>query len=97
MKNIIFVFAFVGILATCALLLILAIKTIQTVDDKIEDLKYRHRIKHRFDKPPIAKCYCKDCKYHECQTGKCFKLKGWYTADNWFCWLAYPKRKENEE
>ena len=31
---------------------------------KIGELKYKYECKHRFDKPPIARCYCIDCTYY---------------------------------
>lgn len=57
--------------------------------------KYRYERKHRFDKPPLARCYCLDCEYwhkHMDETeGSCWAHGGWTTADNWFCWEANPK------
>ena len=64
----------------------------------IDKLKYNYHIKHRFDKPPTAKCYCIDCKRHDNDTKRCyrFEYKSGYqcTADNWFCWEAEPRDKE---
>lgn len=48
-------------------------------------------IKHRFDKPPTAECYCKDCRQHG-EDNQCFKFNGKRTADEWFCWDAEPKK-----
>lgn len=59
----------------------------------INKQKYNHRIKHRFDKPPIAKCYCKDCFNHG-NDNTCHKFNGWSTADYWFCWDAEPRGKD---
>lgn len=59
-------------------------------------LKYDYRVKHRFDKPPTAKCYCRDCKRHDPESGRCYKFKDWLTADCWFCWDAEPRKKEDE-
>lgn len=61
----------------------------------VKDARYKYRQKHRFDKPPMAMCYCKDCTQrdedHICLTGN---IKGFKVADNWFCWRAEPiKRK----
>lgn len=68
----------------------------------IDDLKYKYRIKHRFDKPPTAKCYCIDCKYHNNKTNRCYRFgettkEYRCTADNWFCWEAEPCNKEELE
>lgn len=59
----------------------------------VHTIKLRYRHKHRFDKPPTAKCYCMDCKKHGPDTGRCYKFDRWYTADNWFCWDAEPREK----
>lgn len=66
--------------------------------DSIGNLCWLYKYKHRFDKKPIAKCYCKDCSYHD-KNNRCSRLSmidgpSYYTADNWFCWQADPKNKE---
>ena len=63
----------------------------------IDRLKYRYEIKHRFDKPPTAKCYCRDCVRHDSKTNRCYKFDGWYTAPSWFCWDADPRKEDNHE
>lgn len=50
-------------------------------------------VNFRYDKPPIAKCYCKDCKFHI--DGICTNLVNVYTANEFFCCLA--QRKENKK
>ena len=60
----------------------------------IDKVKYKYRYKHRFDKPPTAKCYCIDCEYHDNKNGLCSILNCCYTADNWFCYNADPRKKE---
>ena len=52
--------------------------------------RIKNRIKHRFDKPPIAKCYCIDCKHHDNDNGLCSSF-GDFIADNCFCWKADPR------
>lgn len=74
--------------------LILAIAMLKDfVVDTIRNLKWKYKYKHRFDKPPLAKCYCKDCRYYisEGNCGDCATHNGWKVADNWFCWSAKPK------
>ena len=84
--------AFVGyVLVFAALLLYLG--------EFIDNAKYKYRYKHRFDKPPTAKCYCIDCGYHDNKNGRCSGLgeftSGYkYTEDNWFCYNADPRKKE---
>ena len=62
-------------------------------------IRRNYEIKHRFDKPPTAKCYCIDCVRHNNETQQCYKFSGWRTAGSWFCWDAEPRKKEyvNEE
>ena len=56
----------------------------------IDKAKYKYRYKHRFDKPPTAKCYCIDCKYHDNETDRCSSF-GEFIADDRFCWKADPR------
>lgn len=51
----------------------------------------RYRVKHRFNKKPLPKCYCIDCvNSHTDQNGRyCPRVKK-YVANNWFCWEAEP-------
>lgn len=67
------------------------------VTDMISKLKYRYRYKHRFDKPPTAKCYCIDCIWHNNETERCYRFHandGRLTADHCFCYEAEPRKKE---
>ena len=58
----------------------------------IDERKRAYRIKHRFDKPPLAKCHCIDCESYGKDDGKCYRHSGWYVADSWFCWAATPSK-----
>lgn len=79
------IFIIIGVL----IILVNGIKTL------IRYLVVRYRYKHRFDKSPTALCYCIDCIYHNSDTGECYRLKPHqYTADNWFCWNAEPKKHQ---
>lgn len=83
--------AFIGIVVV--LILIMLCHAIRVLVDK---LKRRHYLKHRFDKPPTAECYCIDCKYHDDETKRCWRFgettkEYRCTADNWFCWEATPR------
>lgn len=60
-------------------------------------VKLKHKQKHRFDKPPTAKCYCIDCVHHNNETGRCWRLKNWHTDDDWFCWDAEPRKTEEKK
>ena len=58
------IFAFVGLIATLATIFMLCGMFIVFILEKIRDLQRRYECKHRFNKPPIAKCYCKDCCFY---------------------------------
>lgn len=83
-----------GVIALCALAVLAVIFVRDGIGILIENLKLKYRQKHRFDKPPTAKCYCIDCIYHNNETGHCCKFETWHTADNWFCWDAEPRKTE---
>ena len=81
-------FCYFGI-ATLALIGILIIwLLVVALIDLLHELKWKYTYKHRFDKPPTAKCYCKDCMWHgtanQCENyignGRMFR-----TSDEWFC------------
>lgn len=85
----------------CTLLVVSVVVVIllfNIITEWIAELKHAYRIKHRFDKPPTAKCYCIDCRRHDDVTKRCYRFEyesGYQcTADNWFCWEAEPRDKE---
>lgn len=84
-------FKSVGIITVTVLFVFMVSILFIMVSDKIEELKYKYKYKHRFDKKPIAKCYCKDCvhQYEKCKNKYC-RENDRYVADNWFCWHATP-------
>ena len=68
------------------------------IKDIIRRAKIKYRIKHRFDKPPTAKCYCVDCIHHDDETNRCWRFGATTkeyrtTADYWFCWEAEPRKE----
>lgn len=85
---------YVGFVIGCGFgAMILAFMVVAAIDgirEGIRKWKRIYQVKHRFDKPPTAKCYCIDCKRHS-YDGECYKFKGWRTANDWFCWDAEPK------
>lgn len=85
-----------GVIASFVLVLLVIMNVIYMLKTLIEKLTLKYKQKHRFDKPPTAKCYCIDCVYHDNETGRCWRLKNWHTADNWFCWDAEPRKTEEE-
>ena len=93
MSNINWGFALLGEATAIAIAFGLVAIAVRSIKDKIERVKWRRVYKHRFDKPPTAKCYCVDCQKHG-EDGRCYKFERWTTADSWFCWDAEPKDKE---
>lgn len=74
----------------------LIIDIVKYIKAKISVRVYAYKVKHRFDKPPLAKCYCRDCEYWQIQdsdTAKC-RIVDRYTGDNWFCRDATPRKKD---
>lgn len=75
------VIAIVGCISACL---------VSEIRDWIDRLEYRHMIKHRFDKPPTAKCYCRDCKWHGKYDECTLPGIGRHTPPNGFCYEAEP-------
>lgn len=84
---------FMGLIFMVTLTIFIVYGIVLGIKEGIYELKRRYRYKHRFDKPPTAKCYCLDCKHHDKKTRRCYRFKKEYrcTADNWFCWEAEPR------
>ena len=96
-----FIFIILGV-GTGGLFAAVAINgLVDWIKGQIERLRYRYIYRHRFDKPPLAKCYCLDCQgWHQNKDapdeGKCWEHAGWVTADCWFCWEAEPRETDRE-
>lgn len=85
-------------LEVCGMVFIMAfigfggILIIEGIKDFVYERKRQYKIKHRFDKPPIAKCYCIDC-INRRDDGSCsLHLKIARDIDDWFCKEATPIR-----
>lgn len=94
-----YLFAFIGVVALFAAAFTVAMISIDRIKDAVDCAKRKYEYKHRFDKPPTAACYCIDCKYHNNETGECYRFEKCNlkcTADNWFCWCAIPRAKEDK-
>lgn len=74
--------------------------------DAIKEFKerkdYEYKRLHRFDGPPLAKCYCKDCvygfrPYEEFGDGiKCSKKNINHCSDAWFCADGEPRTYDSD-
>lgn len=53
----------VSIVFVLGIVMISVIKLHDFIAECIYAKRYEYMIKHRFDDPPLAKCYCIDCKY----------------------------------
>ena len=91
------IFAAIGVMAIAVGFALISWAFSEWLRDRIVDLKRTHKMKHRFDGKPIAKCWCRDCRTHNNKTGVC-SLPGIsrYTPDNGFCYEADPVWKEKE-
>ena len=99
---------FTAVGATVIILMIVAMifAVICAIRQFIRERIWFYKYKHRFDKPPTAKCYCKDCSFYGDFTNRrlCRKHKECF-ADDFFCKDADPctaqagltREKINEE
>ena len=87
--------AYFGGITLIVIACFLVVGIFTAIRELIDRWKYNYRIKHRFDKPPTAECYCVDCKHYSKESGRCYGFEGQYVADSWFCWKAEPKLEES--
>lgn len=90
------VLTFIGGVATIVSVSLVIIALVDCIKELIRKLTLKYKQKHRFDKPPTAKCYCIDCTRYDTETGKCYRLNR-NTADCWFCCDAEPRNREVKE
>lgn len=96
-QGILYFFSIIGITAFGFCLLLLLEVLGEVITEKLMIRKIRNKQKRRFDKPPIAECYCADCIYKKenmiCGIGNINHFH-----DAWFCKDAKPtNRLEDEE
>ena len=75
----------------CAYVITKANNTIQKINNNIKARRKRYELLRRFDKPPLAKCYCTDCS-HRSSEGRC-DLANCYVDQEFFCKHANPRRR----
>lgn len=88
------IFALIGFMAIIGAALLFGCLAFEAIRDSIRWYKRTYEYKHRFGKKPIAKCYCHDCKWHNNETGRCFRFfeeNGRLTGDTAFCYEAEPR------
>ena len=79
-----------GIFAMCMCMLW------EGVSELIHKVKRNYKIKHRFDKPPTAACYCVDCVWYDGDNRCRMSGKQSYVRDNDFCSDARPEKCRKE-
>lgn len=96
MKDVIYVFAFFGLIALLAVVALFLVWAKECIEDTISIAKWKYTYKHRFDKAPTAKCYCKDCKHYCRSTNSCCMFDDRKMAEEWFCWRAEPTKYDKD-
>lgn len=99
-------FTTVGAVVIISMIAAMIFAVIYVIRQFIRERIWIYKYNHRFDKPPTAKCYCKDCYFYGDFTNRrlCRKHKECF-ADDFFCKDADPctaqagltREKRNEE
>lgn len=90
-----FIFGFLGMLTFCFTAAGLLAWITETIRKSMDRASYIHKQKHRFDKPPIAKCYCRDCSEWQPDKNTCWH-SGIHMAAYEFCSSAFPMNEERD-
>lgn len=91
MKLMFDMFCFFGFMFLCCIAYVIVELIYEAIKRYHRKKSREHIQKHRFDKPPTAKCYCIDCKHWNKYSQGCRTHSGWWTADDWFCKSADPR------
>ena len=71
---------------------------IYLLSECVRKLIWIYKYKHRFDKPPRARCYCKDClnrvNNHD---GKLCVIHDFHPSDDYFCKDAAPFEHDHDK
>lgn len=89
------VFTLIGIFTSAAMVVLIILLLGDWIVNLVAEAKYKHHIKHRFDKPPVASCYCVDCIHYEHDRSSCQYMNG--GGQSCFCWRATPKENNEQE
>lgn len=92
--------SYIGIACLGLFALLLCANAFDAIKDFIRRKRYEYKRKHRFDKQPIAKCYCVDCKFAKEINGGCYictidNIN--HRCDDWFCADGDPRIQPREE
>lgn len=83
-------FAFIGMAAIGVVLLVVVINLIYIIREKVSLIIKKYKDRHKFEKPPIAKCYCIACKLwladdKDRTSGRCEAWMDYHTSADEFC------------
>ena len=83
-------FAFIGMAAIGSALLIAAINLIYIIREKFSLIIKKYKDRHKFEKPPIAKCYYIACELwladdKDRTSGRCEVWDSYHTSPDEFC------------
>ena len=89
------VLRWIGALVVAGCVIMMIYYAFDALRNVVLNWRWNYKYRHRFDKPPTAKCYCKDCKYHvhkgSDDYGPCsYPGISIWTPDNGFCYEAEP-------
>lgn len=89
-------FTTVGAFVIIMMIVAMIFAVICAIRDFIRERIWIYRYNHRFDKPPTAKCYCKDCSFYGdfAHTRLC-RMHNRSFADDYFCKDADPCKAES--
>ena len=89
-------FTAVGAFVIIAMIVAMIFAVFYAIRQAIRERIWIYKYNHRFDKPPAAKCYCKDCSFYGDFTSRslCRKHKSFFPED-YFCKDADPCKAEN--
>lgn len=91
-------FALAGVISIGGGILMFGWIFIEYLIDKYRMAIYTYKRKHRFDRKPTAKCYCKDCIYNSySEYPGCGLNNHKYVEDDFFCKKAEPRKHDPDK
>lgn len=75
---------FMGLVVVLFLIVATAFLVVM-IKEIVSDAVREFMAKHRYNTPPIAECYCKDCRYF--RSNRCIYMNG-SLSESCFCWRA---------
>ena len=89
-------FTTVGAVVIISMIVAMIFAVIHAIRQFIRERIWIYKYNHRFDKPPTAKCYCKDCSFYGNFADRrlCRKHKE-FVVDDFFCKDADPCKAES--